>query len=152
MSAAAAPQVEAQQQQPAAGTALNSSCQAVGLLQLEHDVIATEREVHSLLPPWPILDALSQQGIQYTLMTIFAAEGDNVQDSMALAGKVLGVLQLQGLTSSACGAASGSSSITIEGGGSGSSKPSQQEAALPHLQVPCSWVGLYGRSFDKSLF
>jgi hypothetical protein len=122
------------------------SCATVGLRQLETDIIQTEREVHGLLPPWPLLDAAQQQALPATLLATFAAEGDNMEDGLMLAGKVLQVLQLQGLVDEAAAAAAG--------GAAGSSDASQQvEGKIQmQLQVPCSWVGLYGRGFDKSLF
>jgi hypothetical protein len=119
------------------------SCTAVGLRQLESDVIQTEREVHGLLPPWPLLDAAQQQVLPATLLATFAAEGDNVEDALQLAGRLLRVLQLHGLVADAAAAASPAS-------GGGEVQGSGQ--AQVSLQVPCSWVGLYGRSFDKSLF
>lgn len=121
----------------AAGS-FGSSCAAVGLKVLEQEVIDTEREVHGLLPPWPLLDALQQQGLAHTLLATFAAEGDNVQDAMGLAGKLLGALQLKGL-------------VQLDGAGSGSSAGGDDGVRV-QLQVPCSWVGLYGRTFDRSLF
>jgi hypothetical protein len=121
-----------------------SSCATVGLRQLESDIIQTEREVHGLLPPWPLLDAAQQQALPATLLATFAAEGDNVEDGLLLAGKVLQVLQLQGLVDAAAAAA---------GGAAGGGDAQQGEGKVQmQLQVPCSWVGLYGRGFDKSLF
>jgi hypothetical protein len=120
------------------------SCATVGLRQLENDIIQTEREVHGLLPPWPLLDAAQQQALPAALLATFAAEGDNVEDGLMLAGKVLQVLQLQGLVDVA--AASG-------GAAGGAGDVSQGEGKVQmQLQAPCSWVGLYGRGFDKSLF
>uniref|UniRef100_A0A383VH44 Proteasome assembly chaperone 2 n=1 Tax=Tetradesmus obliquus TaxID=3088 RepID=A0A383VH44_TETOB len=119
------------------------SCSAVGLRQLESDIIQTEREVHGLLPPWPLLDAAQQQALPVTLLATFAAEGDNVEDALALAGRLLRVLQLQGLVAEDGGGAAAAGSSGDEQG--------QGEVQIK-LQVPCSWVGLYGRSFDKSLF
>eukprot|EP00878_Enallax_costatus_P010526 GHUV01010991.1.p1 GENE.GHUV01010991.1~~GHUV01010991.1.p1 ORF type:complete len:296 (+),score=104.94 GHUV01010991.1:234-1121(+) len=110
-----------------------AACQAVGFMQLEQEVTDTEREVHSLLPPWPLLDALQQQTLQHTLLAIFAAEGDNVQDSMMLASKVLAVLkQLEMLPAADV---------------AGDTSSSSAQAGL-QLQTPCSWVGLYGRGLD----
>ncbi|KAF8058335.1 psmG2 [Scenedesmus sp. PABB004] len=111
-----------------AGAPLAAACQAAGLLALEPDVEATEREVHGLLPPWPQLDALAGVGLAATLLATFAAEGDNVADALALAAAALGALR-------------GAGSLPASGG------EGQQQ-----LRVPCSWAGLYGRSFDRSLF
>jgi hypothetical protein len=122
---------------PAAGFA--GSCATAGLRQLENDIIQTEREVHGLLPPWPLLDAAQQPA---TLLATFAAEGDNVEDGLMLAGKVLQVLQLQGLVDAAAAAAAGGAAGSGDAPGEGKVQ----------VQLPCSWVGLYGRGFDKSLF
>lgn len=117
--------------------AWDSCCRAAGLKQLEGDVITTEREVHGLLPPWPLLDASVRSGLQCTLLSTFAAEGDNTHDSLQLAGKVLAVLQQQaGLLPQAGAAAGGNSDVTAA------------------LKVPCSWsASLFGRQpFDSQLF
>lgn len=121
----------AQRQQQQQSDATAAACQAVGMLQLEQEVIDTEREVHSLLPPWPLLDALQQQELQHTLVATFAAEGDNVQDSLALADKVLALLQQLQLTPAPDSTSSG-----------------RAQEGLSRLQTPCSWVGLYGRGLD----
>ncbi|WIA41862.1 hypothetical protein OEZ86_009187 [Tetradesmus obliquus] len=57
--------------------------------------------------------------------------------------RLLRVLQLQGLVAEDGGGAAAAGSSGDEQG--------QGEVQIK-LQVPCSWVGLYGRSFDKSLF
>lgn len=126
---AAAPQAEQQQQQPESGLA--ASCRAAGVVQLEADVLENEKELHGLLPPWPILAQLQQAGVSHTLLSAFAAEGDNAADAMQLATtvlKVLGASQAAGLLPSGF---------------------NQQQ----QLQVPCSWVGLVGRRVvDSTLF
>jgi len=115
---------EQQQQQLAA------SCKAVGLQQLEADVIENEQELHGLLPPWPILEELQRTEVPHTLLSAFAAEGDNTADAMRLAGSVLSVLALQGLVPS-----------------------SQQKQSEQALRVPCSWASLFGRrGIDSTLF
>eukprot|EP00775_Hariotina_reticulata_P004645 gene4645-4897_t len=100
----------------------DNSYQLAGCLCLEQDVVATEREVHALLPPWPLLDAAAKAGLQHSLLTTFAAEGDNEQDALSLAEKVLQVLQGQALLPVA----------------------TQEQHIGFSLQVPCSWKGLYG--------
>lgn len=104
---------------------LASGCKAAGLQQLEADVLENEKELHGLLPPWPVLQQLQDSGVSSTLVSAFAAEGDNAADAMGLAGAVLNVLGKQGMVMNA-----------------------QQQ-----LQVPCSWAGLMGRaSVDTTLF
>lgn len=104
---------------------LAGGCKAAGLQQLEADVLENEQELHGLLPPWPLLQELQQSGLCSTLLSAFAAEGDNAADAMGLAGAVLSVLGKRGVLPDA-----------------------QQQ-----LQVPCSWAGLMGRSsIDTTLF
>jgi proteasome assembly chaperone 2 len=99
-----------------------SSYQLAGCLHLEQDVVVVEREVHALLPPWPLLDAAAEIGLPQSLLTIFASEGDNQQDALTLAEKVLAVLQGQTLLPTA----------------------TQEQHNRLILQLPCSWRGLYG--------
>lgn len=109
------------------GQQIGSSCKAVGVQQLEADVIENEKELHGLLPPWPFLQTLHQSGVPHTLLSAFAAEGDNAADGMGLATAVLAVLKQAGV---------------LQGG--------QQQQPL---QVPCSWAGLMGRrTIDSTLF
>jgi proteasome assembly chaperone 2 len=112
---------------------IGSSCTAVGLQQLEPDVIDNEKDLHGQLPPWPILQELQQSGVRHTLLSVFAAEGDNAADGMGLATAVLAVAKQAGV---------------LQGGQQG-----QQEQQQPPLQVPCSWAGLMGRrTIDSTLF
>lgn len=100
-------------------------CESLGIHKLEDDVIANERELHGLLPPWPLIDALAERGIAYTMLTVFAAEGDNVPDGILLARVALQLLQQQqqeGATAS--------------------------DAQLSDIRTPCSWVALYGRPLN----
>jgi proteasome assembly chaperone 2 len=109
---------------------LDASCASAGLLALEGDVVANERELHGLLPPWPLLDAAAERGLACTLLATFAAEGDNAQDGLQLAAKVVGVLSAQGLL------------------------PAQQQQLGAGLKTPCSWgPSLFGRQgVDSALF
>lgn len=106
---------------------LGSSCKAAGIQQLESDVLENEKELHGLLPPWPVVQELQSCGVPHTLLSAFAAEGDNTADAMRVAGTVLSVL-----------------------GQSGVLQGAQQQQ---QLQVPCSWAGLLGRrTIDSTLF
>lgn len=124
--------------------AFDSSCSKADVMRLEVDVVANERELHGLLPPWPLLDACADAGVQSTLVATFAAEGDNAQDGMQLAAKVLDVLSLHGLLPM-------QQQQAVPAGSCGSSAGG---VASPWtLKVPCSWVGLFGRStVDTALF
>lgn len=115
----------AEQQQQ--GQALAHSCEAAGVQQLEPDVVQNEKELHGLLPPWPLLQELQSSGVPSTLLSTFAAEGDNAADAMQLAGTVLSLLDKQGLA------------------------PNWQQRQQMHM--PCSWAGLMGkRTVDSTLF
>lgn len=74
---------------------LDSACAAVGVQKLEADVIENEKELHGLLPPWPTLQGLQACGVPHTLLSAFAAEGDNTADAMRVAGAALSVLAQQ---------------------------------------------------------
>lgn len=85
----------------------------------------TELEVHGLLPPWPQVAELEKAGLGVTVLSIWAAEGDNLPDARQLAVTALRWLKAQGLDVSAA-------TSSGEGG--------EQYV----LRTPCSWVGLYG--------
>lgn len=97
-----------------------------------------ERESHSLLPPWPLLDAASSVGgkgcgIPLMLLGCFASEGDNVPHAMDVAKCSLSLLGLDG--------------IGREGG-----EPEACAGPAPLLRVPCSFAALYGRSSGLHTF
>lgn len=120
-SSSADPAAAQQQQKQEAGLA--SGCKAAGVQQLEADVLENEQELHGLLPPWPVLQELQRVGVSSTLLSAFAAEGDNAADAMGLAGAAV--------------------SVVLPGA---ALQPQQ-------LQPPCSWAGLMGRNtIDTTLF
>jgi proteasome assembly chaperone 2 len=99
---------------------------SAGVQQLEADVVENEKELHGLLPPWPTLRELQGCGVPHTLLSAFAAEGDNTADAMRVAGAALSVLAQQ---------------------------TGVQQQPQSQLQVPCSWAGLVGRrGIDSTLF
>lgn len=101
------------------------SCAAAGVRELEADVIANEKELHGLLPPWPLLQQLQGATAQHALVCTFASEGDNTADAEQLASVVQHVLCHSGLVSD----------------------------TTRQLQAPCSWVGLLGqKAIDSTLF
>lgn len=107
---------------------LDSACAAVGVQKLEAGVIENEKELHGLLPPWPTLQELQGCGVPHTLLSAFAAEGDNTADAMRVAGAALLLLAQQ-------------------------TGVQQQQQLQQQLQVPCSWAGLVGRrGIDSTLF
>jgi hypothetical protein len=119
--------LEGAEQQQQQGQAWADSCTAARVQQLEPDVVQNEKELHGLLPPWPLLQELQSNGVPGTLLSTFAAEGDNAADAMQLAGTVLCLLDKQGLA------------------------PKQQK--VQQMQLPCSWAGLMGRRIvDSTLF
>jgi hypothetical protein len=128
LSSSSAQEGAEQQQQQQQGQAWGQSCEAAGVQQLEPDVVQNEKELHGLLPPWPVLQELQSSGVPSTLLSTFAAEGDNAADAMQLAGTVLTLLDKRGLVSHV--------------------QQGQQQ-----IQVPCSWAGLMGRrTVDSTLF
>ncbi|GBF93879.1 proteasome assembly chaperone [Raphidocelis subcapitata] len=115
--------------------AASEAARALGAPRLEPDAIARELELHPLLPPWPLLRALSGARVPATLLGRFAAEGDNVADGLALGALLLQLLAAPGLLpgGDAAGAAA-------RGGGGGGAQ---------QLRTPASWAGLYGRPYAE---
>ena len=109
--------------------AASAAAAAAGAPRLEADALSRELELHSLLPPWPLLAALAGRGAPALLLGRFAAEGDNVGDGLALAGAALELLAAVGALPAGAAGAGG-------GGGAG---------GRPRLETPPSWAGLYGR-------
>jgi hypothetical protein len=100
----------------------------LGVPKLEADALSRELELHSLLPPWPLLGALAAARVPALLLGTFASEGDNVADALALASAALRLLVARGaVAQEAAGAAAG---------------------AVP-LRTPASWAGLYGRPYNE---
>mmetsp|Transcript_21036 Transcript_21036/g.58452 ORF Transcript_21036/g.58452 Transcript_21036/m.58452 type:complete len:274 (+) Transcript_21036:59-880(+) len=116
-----------------ADTALKELCASgLGLAALEDDYLAEEKQLHGLLPPWPLLEACQQRAVSALLLMRFATEGDNQADGMELARQALSFLLLH--------APSG----VREQLGKGSS--SDASSIQLQLRAPCSWAALYGRS------
>jgi hypothetical protein len=90
--------------------------------ELEPEALATEQEVHGLLPPWPLWEELGHAGVSCVLLSKFASEGDNTADALQLAEKLLQLLK----------------ALAPLGGAEGGS-------AVTQLKIPCSWsAALYG--------
>lgn len=102
------------------------TCQDLGWQRLEENVEEEERTHHSLLPPWPLITALEDNSIAYTLVSLYADQGDNVPCAMLLAEQMLKLLSAKGVV--AAGAPS------------------------TGLKQPCSWASVYGRPLDPSLY
>ncbi|KAF5842841.1 PAC2 family-domain-containing protein [Dunaliella salina] len=116
-----------------AGSPLSELCASgLGLPVLEEDYLAEEKQLHGLLPPWPLLEACQQRAIPTLLLMRFVTEGDNQADGMELARQTLSFLLLH--------APSG----VREQLGKGSS--SDASSIQLQLRAPCSWAALYGRS------
>jgi proteasome assembly chaperone 2 len=103
-------------------SAAAQSLASLGVTRLEPDAVGRELELHSKLPPWPLLAALAEAKVPATLLGRFASEGDNVPDALALAGVALQLLAAQKLAEAAGGA---------------------------KLKTPTSWAGLYGRPREE---
>ena len=121
---------------PASDDSFVAAAGALGLQVLEPDYLTDEREAHSLLPPWPLIAAVSAgpgqpEGsagpLPNMLLGCFASEGDNVTQAMEVAQCSLGLLGLAALGPHV-------------GGG------------LPSLRMPCSFAALYGRSSGMDVF
>lgn len=115
-----------------------AACSNSGLQRLEADVLAEEREVHSLLPPWPFLESCSRANLRYTVLGCFAAEGDNAGEGMLLARAAAELLHRMLLG-------------PADANGAGNLKLAAALEAQ-QLRAPASWVGLYGRTFPKEIF
>ena len=96
--------------------------------ELEAEALATEQEVHGLLPPWPVWEELGKAGVSCMLLSTFASEGDNTAEALQLADKLLQLLRVMELVP-------GEAAAGAAGSGSGAVQ----------LKVPCSWsAALYG--------
>jgi hypothetical protein len=132
-----------------------------------------EQELHGLLPPWSLLAALAQAGLPTLLLAHYASEGDNLPDALHLGGACLRLLgqlgavdleaaagQLPPRSATASPAAVGEASMQLEGMqldtglAAAAGRAGGGAAGQPPLRLvaPPSWVGLYGRGFDRSLF
>lgn len=109
-----------------------------GMRALEPDFVAQDRDLHGLLPPWPLLDQCDARQLRWAMIGSYASEGDNAPDGLLVAQHALRFLQATG-------------ALPGGGGGGGASAGPGADAGW-QLKRPCSWVALYGRSFDKTLF
>lgn len=105
---------------------------------LESEILDEERREHSLLPPWPLLSLASSASLPNTLLATFASEGDNTPHALSLAGDVLQLLQKLEL----CAVAESAVGSSV-----GKGQPGKGQ-----LRTPCSWAGLYGRSWAQGLY
>ena len=133
------------------------AARAAGAPRLEADAVAREIELHSLLPPWPLLSALAPGAAAASaaagpkppaaaLLGRFAAEGDNVADALSLAGaalRVLGDLGALPAAAAAAAAAGGADKQQQQG------QQQQQPGGQWQLRTPASWAGLYGRPYEE---
>ncbi|KAI8470845.1 MAG: PAC2 family-domain-containing protein [Monoraphidium minutum] len=102
---------------------------ALGVAALEPDALARELELHSLLPPWPLLSALAAAPLPALLLGAFASEGDNTADGLGLAAGALRLLAARGAAPAAAGG--------------------DAAAGGPQMRTPASWAGLYGRPLEE---
>uniref|UniRef100_A0A7S0YQL2 Proteasome assembly chaperone 2 n=1 Tax=Polytomella parva TaxID=51329 RepID=A0A7S0YQL2_9CHLO len=84
--------------------ALRTLCHNMGLKELESEISEDDREIHSLLPPWTLVNALASLSPSSsasssptspptaTLLTCFAVEGDNGPHALALARVVVSLI------------------------------------------------------------
>ncbi|KAG2482237.1 hypothetical protein HYH03_018820 [Edaphochlamys debaryana] len=117
------------------------------LAELEPEVRQEELELHHSLPPWPVVQECTAQGLPYVMLGCFAAEGDNGGEGLGLAGhalRLLGAMRGQGKQGEG---AKEEVKGAEEGGVLG---PAGAQGLA--LRTPGSWVGLYGRSYPMEIF
>ncbi|GAX72713.1 hypothetical protein CEUSTIGMA_g169.t1 [Chlamydomonas eustigma] len=98
-----------------------AAAQSLGIEALEAEYLQEERELHGLLPPWPLLAAAASHTLPALMLACFASEGDNIPQAMQLA------TYTRDLMPTLVGTALTASAAAV-------------------LRIPCSFASLFGRS------
>lgn len=139
--------VSEEQAQPTESAPFSAPCTCAPL-ELETEIREAELQLHSSLPPWPLLRQCEAAGLPYVLLGCFSAEGDNAGEGMRLAGLALQVLGRMG----APAAGESQDAEAQQATGKHLLVEVATEKPTPPLRAPPSWIGLYGRSFPLDIF